>query len=187
MPAPRRRGPLCAQWRGGGAARRLPTAVRARPIIPSAVPMAGPADGPVTAGARAPPARGPINGPRRRSAHSGPVRAAAGGPGGGGCHGPPGTKRPRSLRGPAWGPVAALVPGMLGSYCARRSGSGAHPGRFPLRADARLPMALLAVCMAGGPGCVGTVEGGKDAPAAPWVWQYISLPRGAPSDRRRVP
>ena len=88
---------------------------------------------------------------------------------------------------PAWGPVAALVPGMLGSYCARRSGSGAHPGRFPLRADARLPMALLAVCMAGGPGCVGTVEGGKDAPAAPRVWQYISLPRGAPSDRRRVP
>ncbi len=115
----------------GGAARRLPTAARARPIIPSAVPMAG----------------------------------------------------------PAWGPVAALVPGMLGSYCARRSGSGAHPGRFPLRADARLPMALLAVCMAGGrpPGCVGTVEGGKDAPAAPRVWQYISLPRGAPSDRRRVP
>lgn len=67
-----------------------------------------------------------------------------------GCHGPPGTERPRSPRGPAWGPVAALVPGMLGSYCARRSGSGAHPGRFPLRADARLPMALLAVCMAGG-------------------------------------
>ena len=97
----------------------------------------------------------------------------------GGCHGPPGTKRPRSPRGPAWGPVAALVPGMLGSYCARRSGSGAHPGRFPLRADARLPMALLAVCMAGPPVCVGTVEGWKDAPAAPRVWQYISLPRGA--------
>ena len=71
---------------------------------------------------------------------------------------------------------------MLGSYCARRSGSGAHPGRFPLRADARLPMALPAVYMAGGgapPVCVGTVEGGKDAPAAPRVWQYISLPRGA--------
>lgn len=29
------------------------------------------------------------------------------------------------------------------------------------------------------PVCVGTVEGGKDAPAAPRVWQYISLPRGA--------
>ena len=27
--------------------------------------------------------------------------------------------------------------------------------------------------------CVGTVEDGKDAPAAPRVWQYISLPRGA--------
>ena len=37
------------------------------------------------------------------------------------------------------------------------------------------------------PLCVGTVEDGKDAPAAPRVWQYISLPRGAPSDRRRVP
>ena len=31
----------------------------------------------------------------------------------------------------------------------------------------------------GGIKCVGTVEGGKDAPAAPRVWQYISLPRGA--------
>ena len=27
--------------------------------------------------------------------------------------------------------------------------------------------------------CVGNVEGGKDAPAATRVWQYISLPRGA--------
>ena len=96
----------------------------------------------------------------------------------------------RSPRGPAWGPVAALVPGMLGSYCARRPGSGAHPCRFPLRADARLSTALPAVRMAGGrapvpgaapvrPVCVGTVEGGKDAPAAPRVWQYISLPRSA--------
>lgn len=31
----------------------------------------------------------------------------------------------------------------------------------------------------GGINCVGTVEDGKDAPAAPRVWQYISLPRGA--------
>ena len=47
-------GALYARSGEGGAARRLPTAVRARPIIPSAVPMAGPADGPATAGARAP-------------------------------------------------------------------------------------------------------------------------------------
>ena len=54
---------------GGGAARRLPTAVRARPIIPSAVPMAGPADGPVTAAPFAPRARlGPGRGPRARHA-----------------------------------------------------------------------------------------------------------------------
>ncbi len=29
------------------------------------------------------------------------------------------------------------------------------------------------------PVCGGTVEGGNGAPAAPRVWQYISLPRGA--------
>ena len=46
-------GPFMRAVARGGAARRLPTAVRARPIIPSAVPMAGPADGPSTAGARA--------------------------------------------------------------------------------------------------------------------------------------
>ena len=81
---------------------------------------------------------------------AGPRGPRPAGPAGGGAMARPGPKRPCSPRGPAWGPAAALVPGMLGSYCARRSGSGAHPGRFPLRADARLPMALPAVCMAGG-------------------------------------
>lgn len=100
---------------------------------------AGPADGSVIAGARVPSARTPIKGLRRRNApHGGPARIAAGRAlRGGGCHGPPGTERPRSHRGLDWDLVAAYMPNTLGSYCARLLDSGAHSDRFLLHTNAR--------------------------------------------------
>lgn len=98
---------------------------------------AGPADGPVIAGARVPSVRTPIKGLRRRNApHGGSARIAAGRARRGGCHGPPGFERPRSHRGLAWDLVAAYMPNTLGSYCARLLDSGAHSDRFLLRTNA---------------------------------------------------